>query len=207
VLDAGHGGNDRGASHFGVREKDVNLDLVKRLALRLENQGITVILTRRQDVFLPLPERSSIANQYPQAIFVSIHCNASTNNPAATGVETFVLSRQADNAARQARAGKRYQVTGGDQALATLLARSRERAPALAQALQNTLATRLGVPNRGVKQADLAVLRETFFCPAILVEVGFISNATTANQMASAAWRGLAAEALAEGIVDYLRKS
>ena len=84
--------------------------------------------------------------------------------------------------------------------------RCRAEGPLLAASLQRSLVGRLGDPDRGVKPGNLAVLRETCFCPAVLVEVGFISNYPTARKMASGAWRDQTAQALAVGIVNYLRK-
>lgn len=209
VLDAGHGGEDEGANHYGVREKDVNLDLAIRTAEMLRRQGVMVYLTRQSDAFVPLPDRSAYANKLPNAVFVSIHVNSSERNPAAYGVETFVLSSQYSDVERARTASRRYRMNGGadgNQALASLATDCRAKGPELARALQRSLCARLGEPDRGVKQKDLAVLRETYFCPAVLVEVGFVSHAGTAVKMKTPEWRHTAAEALSEGIVDFLRR-
>ncbi len=212
ILDAGHGGNDLGAAHFGLQEKDINLDLVLRTAALLRAQGVTVHLTRQSDVFVPLPQRSAFANRYPNAVLVSVHVNASASNPNAFGVETFVLSGEFKDADRGRTAASRYKIAGstdpnqGKQAVANLAARCRNQGPGLAKSIQSSLTGRLGEPNRGVKPGNLAVLRETYFCPAVLVEVGFITHAGTATRMRTDEWRRRVSEGLAAGIADFLRQ-
>lgn len=91
VLDAGHGGEDGGAYRFNVVEKDVTLDLVLRLDKLLRERGVKTVLTRKEDVFVPLEERANIANRYPNAVFVSIHFNAHADVNS-TGLETYYMS-------------------------------------------------------------------------------------------------------------------
>lgn len=211
ILDAGHGGNDEGACHFGLREKDVNLDLANRTAALLRARGCTVIMTRSSDSFVPLPERSALANRYPNAAMVSIHVNSAPGNPGVDGVETFVLSSEFSDKERARTAARRFKANGdssvqGKQALANLAVSSKNRGPALAESLQRSLTGRLGESNRGVKQRDLAVLRETYFGPAALVEVGFMTNPRTADRMRTDAWRTRTSEALCEGICSFLQQ-
>ncbi|MDR1744701.1 MAG: N-acetylmuramoyl-L-alanine amidase [Planctomycetota bacterium] len=211
ILDAGHGGDDPGASHSGLLEKDVNLDLAARAANLLRARGCTVVMTRSADVSVPLPDRSAIANKHPNAVFVSIHCNATSGNPDAAGVETFVLAGEVTDTAREQAVRNRYRVGGvdavrGKQALATLASQSRAKGPALAGALQRSLCTRLGESDRGVQSRDFAVLRETYFGPAALVEVGFMTNPRTAQHMRTDEWRRRTSEALTEGICEFLRQ-
>jgi N-acetylmuramoyl-L-alanine amidase len=209
ILDAGHGGHDEGTSHFGLREKDINLDLTLRTAALLRARGVAVIMTRQSDQFVPLPERSAVANRSPNATLVSIHTNAAPNNPAASGIETFVLSQEFTDQDRGRHVAERYRMNGQDseqgrQALANLAVQSRSRGPALASSLQQTLCARLGEADRGVKTKNLAVLRETYFGPAALVEVGFLTNPQSAQKMASADWRNRTAGAIADGIAAFL---
>lgn len=211
ILDAGHGGDDPGASHFGLREKDVNLDLAVRTANILRQNGCNVVLTRSSDVFVPLPDRSAEANKHPNAVFVSIHCNATANNPEASGIETFILTGEITDTSRAATVRNKYKMGGvdsvrGKEALATLASQSRKKGPALAGSLQRSLAARLGEADRGVQSKNLAVLRETYFGPAALVEVGFLSNPRTAQRMQTDEWRRRTSEALAEGICGFLRQ-
>lgn len=212
VIDAGHGGQDAGASHFGLREKDVNLDLALRTANLLRARGCNVVMTRSSDVFVPLPERSEIANRHPNATFVSIHCNAAGGSAEASGVETFVLCPTITDAARAQTVMRKYRADGvdggqGKQALAQLAATCRVKGPALAQSLQRSLCMRLGENDRGVQQKDLAVLRETYFGPAALVEVGFMTNPRTAQQMRTEEWRRRTSEALCDGIYSFLQQN
>lgn len=212
IIDAGHGGTDPGASHYGLVEKDVNLDLANRTANLLRARGCTVVMTRSSDTFVPLPERSAIANRHPNAAFVSIHCNAAPGYPEATGVESFILAGDVSDRARAEAVRNRYKAGGGmdtvqgKQALATLATQSRARGPALANSLQRSLCSRLGENDRGVQHRDLAVLRETYFGPAALVEVGFMTNARTAQQMRTEEWRRRTAEGLCEGICAFLQQ-
>ena len=91
VLDPGHGGRDNGTRWAGVREKDLNLDVAKRVERILRNKGVSTYLTRRSDYYLSLSTRASRANRYRDTLYVSIHFNAATNR-SATGIETFYVS-------------------------------------------------------------------------------------------------------------------
>lgn len=211
ILDPGHGGQDEGTSHFGLKEKDINLDLALRTAALLRARGANVVLTRSADVFIPLPERSAIANRNINATFVSIHVNASGANPNAAGVETFVLTKDRTDEERAAALAGKYRADGADpaqaqQALADLAAQSRKRGESLASSLQRSLVARLGETDRGVKPGNLAVLRETYFAAAALVEVGFLTNARSAEQMRTDEWRRRTSEALCEGICEFLQR-
>ncbi len=88
IIDAGHGGTDPGAIYGGINEKDINLSIAEKTRVSLENAGYKVIMTRDSDEFIGLSERAQIANRYEDAIFISIHCNAS-ENLATAGVETY----------------------------------------------------------------------------------------------------------------------
>jgi N-acetylmuramoyl-L-alanine amidase len=208
ILDAGHGGVDAGASWNRLREKDITLDLAQRTASMLQARGVNVLFTRQTDAFVPLSERSAFANHHPDAVFVSIHVNASERN-AAAGVETFVLASTWNDAERGRHAAGKYRVRGNDpgrsgEILTSLAAGCRRQGEILAESIQRRLADRLATPNRGVRNADFAVLRETYFCPAALVEVGFSSQPPTAAAMRTGEWRRRTAEALGEGIIDFL---
>jgi N-acetylmuramoyl-L-alanine amidase len=93
VLDAGHGGEDGGAYRFNVTEKDLTLDLAKRVEKLLNDQGVKTVMTRTEDVLIPLEERAAMANRYPTAVFVSLHFNAH-RDPGTTGLETYYLSQE-----------------------------------------------------------------------------------------------------------------
>jgi N-acetylmuramoyl-L-alanine amidase len=218
VLDAGHGGHDPGAvGPTGLQEKDLTLDLARRLgALLQEELGVRVVLTRSRDVFLPLRERTALANREKADLFVSIHVNAAAGQSAA-GTETYFLSSEAtDNAARAAAAFENKVVAleagaGGASrdVLRTILwdlAQSdfQQESSRLAEALQNTLDRALRLPSRGVKQAPFYVLGGAAM-PAVLVELGFITNAQEEQRLRDDGYRERLVRALAVGVESYKR--
>jgi N-acetylmuramoyl-L-alanine amidase len=217
VIDAGHGGQDSGALGTArVQEKDVALGVALRLKEALESRGVEVVMTRQSDRFVPLPQRSEIANRSGADLFLSIHCNAC---PAGgiSGVETFSQSPAITDAQRARKASARLapadMIPGAarkmspsaEQAVfSAYLAQQRRQSLALAGCLQDEMVRSLGEADRGVKVKNLAVLRETFI-PAALVEVGFITDAATEQQMRSPARRQKIADALLAGLGRYAR--
>jgi N-acetylmuramoyl-L-alanine amidase len=194
VLDAGHGGFDKGArSSFGS-EKEYALDVVRQLRPLLQAKGFKVIMTRENDVFLPLQLRAHIANQTRDSIFVSIHFNA-TSNPDATGFEIFSLT-------------PRGAPSTGDDSLALSFVNMQAGSPVDAQSFELSAAvyhSMLGhIPefDRGIKRARFAVLRLTKI-PAILVEGGFLSERNDSKSVANPAWRTKLADAISVGIENY----
>jgi len=175
VLDPGHGGRDPGAVAGPLREADLALDLALGAARELERQGVSVYLTRREDRDVYLPERVALANQAGADLFVSVHCNAASN-PEARGFESYVHPAAP--------------------------ARTRE----LARKIHERLAAFLNsfdVPDRGLKEADLYVLRKTR-CPAVLLECLFLTNAEDATLLGDPAWRGRLAVEIARAVADAL---
>ena len=194
VLDAGHGGFDKGArSSFGT-EKDYALDVARQLRPLLQAKGFKVILTRENDVFLPLQLRAHIANQTRDSIFVSIHFNGASNRDA-TGFEIFSLT-------------PRGAPSTADDALALSFVNMQAGSPVDAQSFELSAAvyhSMLGhIPefDRGIKRARFAVLRHTKI-PAILVEGGFLSETNDSKSVANPAWRAKLAEAISVGIENY----
>ena len=188
VVDAGHGGHDKGASRSGMVEKDLALDTALRLERLLIARGFKVVMTRRDDRFLTLFERSQVANEIPRALFVSIHFNDNAT-ASGEGVETFYASEK---------------VVGSGTGL---FAKRVEPPPAdngagFAQAVQQSLVSRLGVVDRGVKSRPLAVVRHTR-CPAVLVEGGFMNNPAEARRLKDTGYRERLANAVAEGVAAY----
>ena len=166
VIDAGHGGFDRGGiPRQLVQEKTMNLDVAQRLKAVLTAYGYRVVMTRDSDVFVPLGTRVAIANSYRDAIFVCIHFNAAPRR-SANGIETYFYSSQSLPLA----SAIHYYVAGG--------------AP---------------TPNRGVRRRGFYVLRKTTI-PAVLVECGFLTNATEANYAQSSAYQQKLAEEIGRGI-------
>jgi N-acetylmuramoyl-L-alanine amidase len=194
VLDAGHGGFDKGARSGYGSEKEYALDVARQLRPLLQAKGFKVIMTRENDVFLPLELRAHIANQTRDSIFVSIHFNA-TSNRDATGFEIFSLTpRGAPSTADDALALSFLNMQTGS----AVDAQSVE----LSAAVYHSMLGHLPEFDRGIKRARFAVLRLTKI-PAILVEGGFLSETSDSKLVANPAWRGKLAEAISVGIENY----
>ena len=213
VIDPGHGGSDTGAvSGGGTDEKDLVLAVARRLAGILAGQGHTVRLTRPGDEVRGLTDRTALANRVDAVAFVSLHANASTV-ASVQGAETYYMSLDESSTDEQAAATAELEnVSGGDGGRSDLdlilwdLAQAEvlNESAELALAVQNRLNERLGLKDRGVKQAPFVVLTGATM-PAILVEIGFLSNPAEAKQLESADHQQRLAEALALGIDDFVR--
>jgi len=214
VLDAGHGGDDHGAEGpAGLLEKEMVLDVARLLKERIERNGVQVVLTRSGDVYVPLEERTAIANRARADLFVSIHANAAPAR-SARGVETFFVALEAsDEAARQLaeRENAAFREAApaapedplasilGDLAAADQLRESDEFARI---ANREVAALWAAVPSRGVKQAPFVVLMGVQM-PAALVEIGFITNPAEERDLASAEFRLHVADALARAVFEF----
>lgn len=196
VVDAGHGGQDEGARRNGLREKDLTLDTALRVEIKLREQGFPVVLTRREDRFVELSERSDVANRHPYALFISIHFN---DFAAATGrgVETFYATDKAEDAVAA------LQIPG--MAQPALESPPADNGMAFAQAMQASMLIELGVADRGVKAAGYAVIRHSH-CPAVLIEGGFINNPAQAKEIGTPEYRDKLATAIANAIATYNRQ-
>ncbi|NLF39621.1 hypothetical protein GX586_09265 [bacterium] len=218
VLDPGHGGKDTGAIGYGgVREKDVVLDIARRVRSALVMRGVKVRMTRDDDVYRDLDERSEMANNVGAALLVSIHANAvSKDKRAISGCETFYLSKaqtvsDATTEAVENSAARNSLVSGWRFLpirfkrlfLSRHFTRVREQSISLSRSVQNRVGAVAVGPNRGIKPANLAVLRNTY-CPACLLEVGFVSNPTDGTYLSRASYRQKVADSIALGIFDYL---
>lgn len=207
VVDAGHGGEDHGAEGVGgVLEKDLVLDVARRFAKGLGEQGLHVVMTRDADRFIPLAERTRIANDARADLFVSIHANASELR-GVHGIETFFAAPEATDESARALAqrenlafGEAAAARAGDPVLAILgdlLATEHlTDAQEFARMTQRRLATAEASRSRGVKQAPFVVLMGVHM-PAVLVEVGFVTNAKEVGRLGGGAER----ERLASGLV------
>lgn len=219
VLDPGHGGHDPGAiGPSGLQEKEVVLDVTKRLARLLEDGlGVTVSLTRTGDYFVPLRERTSFANAQRADLFVSIHANAHRAS-VSEGVETYFLSSEAtDNEARQVAAlendaiklEKGNSKTNTDILKTILwdLAQSefQEESSRLAETVLDSMTQVLKIANRGVKQAGFYVLGGAAM-PATLVEIGFLTNPREERKLRDPHFRERAAHAIYAGLAEYKRR-
>ena len=216
VLDAGHGGKDPGSQgKYGTNEKDVVLDITKRVGRLLEkNTGIKVIYTRDEDVFVPLIERTKMANDANGKLFVSIHANAN-NNRTVQGFETYLLkpgksddaievaSRENSVIKLEERAGQ-YKNLSGETLIMATMAQSTfmKESEDLAAMIQMELDKRLTTPNRGVKQAGFYVLYGASM-PNVLVEVGYISNPSEEKKLKQGKHRQKIAESIYQGIKHF----
>ena len=212
VLDAGHGGTDPGATAAAVLEKSITLDINHRLRRLLEADGFEVISTRADDRTIALKDRARLANDSNSDIFVSIHVNAIVKHTASRGIETYYLGPTSDPSLTQL-AAEENRVSGyslGDmrKLLDGVYADARrdeshELATVLQQELFSTLRTSdAGLENWGVKRAPFIVLVATDM-PAVLAEVGCLSNQQEAAMLARADYRQKIAGALHQGIRAY----
>lgn len=210
VLDPGHGGHDPGARVRSLDEAALVLDVALRLEkLLLKQAGTEVVLTRRTDVFIPLQERTTIANRAGADLFLSIHANASPN-PRARGIETYFLNF-APNPEAEAVAARENAASGQamhalpDIVKAIALNNKIDESRDFASLVQDTLVRKLrGTRNLGVKQAPFVVLIGATM-PSILAEISFITNRDDGQLLKTGAHRQKIAEALLNGILRYQR--
>ena len=221
VLDAGHGGHDSGAvGPGGLQEKDLVLDVTRRVArLVADKLNVKVLLSRDGDYFVPLRDRTSFANKERADLFVSIHANAH-REIASAGVETYFLSSEAtDSGARQvaalensvvqlektpARSSSRFDAV---KAILWDLAQSEFQLESsrLAEVVQDSMTQSLRIPNRGVKQAGFYVLGGAAM-PAVLIEIGFVTNPKEEKQLKESKYRDEIARAIYAGLAEYKKK-
>ena len=212
VLDAGHGGDEHGArGPQGTMEKDVTLSVARRLKAAIEARlGTRVILTRDGDQTIGLDERAAVANNNKADVFVSLHANASVR-ASVTGAEVFYLSLDdyGDQAQRAAQGESEALpvLGGGTRDIEVILwemaqARHIEQSASLAQLMERELRERVPMSPRAIQQAPFRVLVGANM-PAVLVEMGFISNPEQEKQLASDAFQGQIVQALVESIVRY----
>ncbi len=213
VLDPGHGGHDTGTvGPEGLREKDLVLDVAKRLgALIEERMNSEVIYTRTDDTFIPLEQRTEIANEAKADLFLSIHANSSPLRSAA-GVETYYLnfttSRAALDLAARENAGSQKSIFELQDLLEKIALKdkvdeSREFANRIQSSLYSFSAkSDAHARDRGVRKAPFVVLIGASM-PSVLAEIGFISNAHDESVMKRAEYRQRLAEALYKGLARY----
>jgi N-acetylmuramoyl-L-alanine amidase len=212
ALDPGHGGKDTGAvGPGGLKEKDVTLDVARRTAAILVGQGIDVVLTREDDHFVPLEERTARANAFGADLFVSIHCNASEIKTR-RGVEAYVLDTSRDEIA--ARVAARENATTqaasadltailGDLRLADQSRHSVRFARLLGHAANSALGARYGdAVDGGVHTAGFYVLVGADM-PSVLFETSYISNVTEEQRLGTDEYRQVLADAIANAVKAY----
>ena len=210
VIDAGHGGHDPGTSHYGLKEKHLALDIARRLRAQLQSQGLRVVMTRETDQFIPLSGRPAIANRLCADLFVSVHVNANRNRQV-SGIEVYypresLVASSAQWPPLVSPADIGIPSMTVKQILWDLvLSRTRSQSRRLASDICHSMRDGLQVRCRGVKAARFVVLREAWM-PAVLVEVGYVTNRVEAQRLGDADYRQAAAQFLARGIVSYVRQ-
>ncbi len=213
VIDAGHGGKDGGASYGRLKEKDVVLDIAKKVRdLLSRDKDLKIYMTRSKDIFIPLEERTAIANKYKADLFVSIHANAARNKKA-SGVETYVFNVTNDRAALEVAALENQATTKSISDLQGILKdilkySKLEESLLLAGSVQKALVKKVKLSkaqNKGVKQAPFYVLVGATM-PSILIETGFLSHAGDAKKLSTSNYRKQIAEGIYQGLRDYIEK-
>lgn len=220
VVDPGHGGEGRGAKgrgRYGAKEKHIVLDISKRLKKYLEREGINVLLTRDKDTFVSLEKRASFANKAQADFFISVHANASKHSQA-RGFEVFYLSEATNDGARALAAAENaslkleennFSENGNFSTKTTVwdmtLSENRRESKELAHHISNATSEKMGLKNRGVKGARFVVLKGAQM-PAVLVEVGFLTNKHEESRLKSASFREGIARAIAESILAYKKE-
>jgi N-acetylmuramoyl-L-alanine amidase len=193
VLDPGHGGRDSGAMCGGILEKDLTLDVARRIDRLLNSEGIATLMTRAGDTYVSLADRAAFANRVRRCIFVSIHFNED-NQPVATGVETYYAA---------------HQITAGSLLASWLpfLWRPLSDSPNpesqnLAGLVQESLVARTRAVNRGTQARQFFVIANVT-SPAVLIEGGFLTNKEDISKLATEDYRDQIAAAVSDGILRY----
>jgi N-acetylmuramoyl-L-alanine amidase len=212
AIDPGHGGNDPGAQGpTGVREKDVTLAVAHRLAPILARQGLLITLTRDEDRYVTLEERTARANAFGADLFVSIHCNAAENNKR-HGVETYVLDTTTSDMAGRVAARENATSAAASNEVAQLLASMRLADQATRSTRFAELLQRAGVASLGAKYGEVldgGVHRAGFYVlvgarmPAVLFETSYISHATEELRLADPDYQQRLADGIANAVKAY----
>jgi N-acetylmuramoyl-L-alanine amidase len=217
VIDPGHGGKDPGATGKRLKEKDANLDIALRLSKRLKQvTTANIVLTRSKDDYVTLGERTRNANSLQADLFVSVHCNAAPDVPKAQGLETYFLATARNDWERavmsRENAALDFSVSDTSKAKAEVvgsilrdLAQNEflKESQELAADVQSATTTWLRGKDRGVKQADFAVLRNAYM-PSVLVECGFVTNPDEEKLLSAGDYRERIATALSSGIMQFV---
>ena len=218
VIDAGHGGKDPGANgrRSRLREKNMTLSIAKKLGSILERSGMRVVYSRKNDTFIPLPTRSDIANRAKADLFVSVHINASRSK-SLSGFECYHLSDATDDNARALEAFEDSSISMNEKATVehsrqldkTLwdlaLTENRTESSELASYICDSVEAGRETYVRGVRTARFYVLKHTNI-PAVLVEVGYLSNRSEEAKLKDAAYLDRITELVAGGILKYKKE-
>lgn len=215
IIDAGHGGHDTGAiGPKGTREKDVALIIAKKLAARLEEAGLEVLLTRDDDTYVKLEDRTRFANRQKGDLFISVHCNAAPNKTM-RGIETYTLNTSSNRYSIRLAARENSTTERGVGDLQYILADLATKANTgesahLADRVQRSLVRNLSGSYKGVK--DLGTKEALFFVllgakmPAILVETSFLSHPEEEARLADDDYQQSVADSIAEAVGGFLEE-
>ena len=212
VIDAGHGGHDPGAQGNGINEAELTLDVAQRLKALLEKQpGVEVVMTRDSDVFIPLQERTEIANRENADLFLSIHANAS-RNPDAHGVETyflnFAMNPEAEAVAARENASSGQPMHNLPDIVKTIALNNKiNESRDFAATVQKSMVKKLSPKNHhlrdlGVKQAPFVVLIGATM-PSVLAEISFVTNKQDGSLLKTGPYRQQVAQALCDAVLKY----
>jgi N-acetylmuramoyl-L-alanine amidase len=214
VIDAGHGGNDPGAiGKNGLREKDVNLDIARRLSDLLRAEGVRTVLTRSSDKFIPLSGRVNIANRSGADLFISLHSNANRSR-SLSGFEVYYVAPSISDSKRASMTAKSASLRLKNAVFASnspdlqaiiwdmIYTNSRAESIDLAHSLCRVMDSSIDANILGVKGARFQVLKGVR-TPGVLIEVGFVSNLNEERLLRSSAYRQKLAEGILEGIRGY----
>ena len=193
VLDPGHGGEDSGAMCGGVMEKDLTLDVARRVDRLLDSEGVATLMTRLGDNYVSLADRAAFGNRAKESIFISIHFNED-NKPVASGVETYYAAHQIDSGSTFA-------------SWLPFFSRPPSNSPkpesqSLAGFIQEALVARTRSVDRGTQAKQFFVIANVT-SPAVLIEGGFITNKDELSKLVSEDYRDQLAAAVADGILRY----
>jgi N-acetylmuramoyl-L-alanine amidase len=194
VLDPGHGGHDKGAVCIFGNEKDFALDVCYRAKSLLEAKGVRVLMTRKDDTFIPLEQRPTVANATPNSVFVAIHFNDS-GNPDANGFEIYSITPRGEPSTADNTMALHDLATEPGNATDV-------QSEALSESIYHSLLGNIPNVDRGIKHARFAVIRLAQV-PAVLIEGGFVSSYSEARKIATPAYRQLLAESVVTGILGF----
>ena len=199
VIDPGHGGKDPGAQNLkeNQNEKDFTLKVAKVLEKKLKKQGFKVYLTRKNDSFIELKDRPIFARKRKADLFISVHFNAS-NNESANGIESFaytLLNQPSSSRTKADASDKLFRRANRNDSLNILLA----------YYMQQNLITDTDETDRGVKRARFTVLEE-LHCPGVLLELGFVRNPKTSNNLKSQAYLDALADSIVKSVLQYQKR-
>jgi N-acetylmuramoyl-L-alanine amidase len=193
VLDPGHGGQDSGAMCAGVMEKDLTLDVARRVDRLLDSEGVATLMTRLGDSYVSLADRAAFGNRVKDSIFISIHFNEE-NKPVASGVETYYAAHQINSGSTFASWLPFFSPTPSNS--------PKPESQSLASFIQEALVARTRSVDRGTQAKQFFVIANVT-SPAVLIEGGFITNKDELSKLATEDYRDQLAAAVADGILRY----